>query len=45
MTVMPVYPAVYGYWSIMTSVPAARAESTIASVRLDAPHIGAPTTL
>ena len=44
-TPMPVCVAVYGYWSIITSVPAARALSTMASVRTLCPHIACPTAL
>ena len=43
--VMPVYVAVYGYWSIITSMPSRRAASTSASVSRLRPHIGWPTTL
>jgi hypothetical protein len=44
-TPMPVYDAVYGYWSAITSMPFARAESIMASVFTLAPHIGLPITL
>ena len=35
----------YGYWSIITSMPCARAESTIARVRTDCPHMARPIAL
>ena len=42
---MPVLDAVYGYWSMVTSTPRARASATIRSVSTLRPQLGVPMIL